>query len=136
MNNELQRIIREGSLLPEDITKLNTILEKVRLCLDETMTSMPLAVQSFLQQPSIEPLLREGIRDEIKITVKFYRSSGSVDSVCLIQGNQTFYVECLDPDIEKTAEEKFKDIVLNYVRECCQFLDETADTLQLASDFI
>lgn len=136
MNEALEKVIKEGTLLPEDIAKLNTIIEMVRLNIERVVRKMPTAVQQFLQEPDIEPIMSENGRDILRITVNFYRSSGSVDSVCLIHGGQIFCVECLDPNISQVAVSKFKDIVLNYVRECYQFLDETAEVLQLASDYI
>lgn len=135
MNKLLQEIIERGELLPEAVAKLNIAIEKVRDQLDGLVMLMPPAIQKFIASVEIQPLLHEDKHDEFVIQVNFFTSSGSIDSVCVVQGNHTFSVECLDENIEKDVETKFKDIVVNYMRECCQFLDELADSLQNAADY-
>lgn len=135
MNKTLQGIIEREELLPEDVAKLNSALEKVRDHTDGLVMLMPQAIQNFIASVEIEPVLHEDRPDEFVIQVIFFRSSGAVDSVCVVQGSQTFSVTCLDKNIEKDTEKKFKDTVINYMRECSQFLDELADSLQNAADY-
>ena len=129
MNKDLRKIIEDGVLLPEALLELNKTITKVRLILNESKAGLPPVLEAFIESVEITPIMNETC-DELRITINFYSSSGSNETMLLLQGGFSFSVKCLDPNLEDTVKETFYDNMLNYIRTSRQYLTEVTSLLE------
>lgn len=130
MDPALQKIIDERVLLPEALAELNKTITQVREILEELKAGLPPALEAFIQLIEISPVMNDDTYDELRVTVNFYSSSGSNETMLLLQGGFSFTVKCIDPNLEDTVEEAFYDNMLNYVRTSKQYLTEITSLLE------